>query len=360
MIMLAIDAMGGDDAPAFVVRGALKALSTTSDLNLTLYGDEKVIQSSLNDAIADKKFLRGTNKSTLSENRIKIVHTSDIVSSDMKPSDAVRKAKNSSMALAIDAANDGSVHGVVSAGNTGALMALSLLRMRTLQDVERPAIATVIPSTFEHESVVLDLGANAECSSQNLVQFGILGHVFAKAVLHKQNPKVALLNIGSENLKGNATVQKAHQYFLQHDLKLNYTGFVEGDAILNGKSDVIVTDGFSGNVALKTLEGTVSAIKQLAENEIKSSMLAKIGALFMLPKLKTLKKRLDPRRYNGALLIGLNGICVKSHGGADSVGFYYAIMNTYEIVKDNFLQEIKSHLEIYHNEQEADKQNEQS
>ena len=241
-----------------------------------------------------------------------------------KPSHVLRQGRNTSMRLAIDAVKDGRASAAVSAGNTGALMALAKFVLKTLPGIERPAIASLMP-TRRSETVVLDLGANTECDADNLVQFAVMGEVFARAVLGIAKPTVGLLNIGTEDVKGNDTLRDAAAALRSSPLAIEFRGFVEGTDLASGKVDVVVTDGFTGNVALKAAEGAVGLYAQFLREAFKSSLLSKLGYLLAKPALELLRRRLDPRRYNGAMFLGLNGIVVKSHGGTDAVGFANAI-----------------------------------
>lgn len=331
MITIALDAMGGDKAPALVVYGAQIALKEIPDLSLIFYGDETKLKTLVKEAALD-------------ESRIEIHHTEDVVTNDMKPSMALRKGRKSSMALSINAVKEGKANAVVSAGNTGALMALSLFGLRMLPGIDRPAIATVIAS-YQQDCLMLDLGANAECSTRNLVEFANMGHVYAQSIMGKENPTIGLLNIGEESGKGNKLIQDAHKTLQNKELGLNYYGFIEGDDITHGVVDIIVTDGFTGNIALKTLEGTLKTAKNIIVQEVKKSLLAKLGLFIAQKSLKKVYKRVDPRRYNGAWLLGVNGVCVKSHGGTDEFGFYNAIKHAYHTAQKDFLPKMRKHLE---------------
>ncbi|MCH8133555.1 MAG: phosphate acyltransferase PlsX [Myxococcales bacterium] len=240
------------------------------------------------------------------------------IESDAKPSVALRQGRNSSMRLAIQAVRDGTAQGVVSAGNTGALMAMSKIVLKTLPGIHRPALATIFP-TKRGETVVLDVGANAECTADNLVQFAVMGEVFARNVLGLENPSIGILNVGAENLKGNEAVKKASMMLQETSLPIKFHGFIEGDDIAQGTVDVVVADGFSGNIALKTAEGTARLYAEYLRRAFRSSTMAGLGYLLARRALKKLRARLDPRRYNGAVSLGLNGITVKSHGGSDAL-----------------------------------------
>jgi len=318
-ITLSVDAMGGDAAPAMTVEGVDLALDMLPGCRVLLFGDEARIRPLVE---------RGSSRMT---SRVEIRHTPDAVKSDDKPSVALRSGRNSSMRLAINAVADGEAQGVISAGNTGALMAMAKFVMKTLPGVDRPAIATFFP-TMRSESVMLDLGANVECDADNLVQFAVMGEVFARKVLGLEQPTIGLLNVGAEDLKGNQAVKGAAQVLQETHLPIRFYGFVEGDDIGAGTVDVIVTDGFTGNIALKTAEGTVKMFGHFLREALKSTMMSQIGAALAKPALNTFKQKVDPRRYNGAMFLGLNGICVKSHGGTDAFGFANAIKVAADLV----------------------------
>ncbi|MEK9723085.1 MAG: phosphate acyltransferase PlsX [Rhodospirillaceae bacterium] len=311
-LTLSVDAMGGDEAPDMVVEGVDFIAAQHPDIRFLLFGDEAKLAPLL------ERFADARRAS-------EIRHTPHVIKSDDKPATALRGGRESSMRLAINAVGTGEAEGVVSAGNTGALMAMAKFVLKTLPGIDRPAIATYFP-TQRGESVMLDLGANIECDADNLVQFAVMGEVFARNMLGLEEPSVGILNVGVEDLKGNDAVKGAH-HILQAGthLPIKFYGFVEGDDIGRGTVDVIVTDGFTGNVALKTAEGTSKLFGFTLRQALTSSLLAKIGALLAKPALTQLKMKMDPRRYNGAMFLGLNGICVKSHGGTDAVGFANAL-----------------------------------
>ena len=317
-ITLALDAMGGDNAPEIVIDGAALALVEMPSLRFIIYGDEQRVLPLL------KKHGNLHSKS-------KFIHTDDMVAAAEKPSVALRRGKNSSMRLAIDAVKSGEAEGVVSAGNTGALMAMSTIVLRTLKGISRPAIASIMPNKY-NDILMLDLGANIECSVSNLVEFSIMGDAFAKTILKKKSPKISLLNIGSEDMKGHEEIKNTATQLAKID-NINFVGFVEGDDILNSEIDVIVCDGFTGNIALKTIEGTAKFIFDHFSNAFRSSIFGKIGAFVALPALRPLKLKLDPRRYNGAMFLGLNGVVIKSHGGTDAFGFSHAIKEAYDLLR---------------------------
>ena len=332
-LTLSIDAMGGDKAPEMVVEGVDTALERLSGVRFLLFGDAPRLEALL------ERFPRARAAS-------EVRHAPDVVTNDAKPAQALRGGRETSMRLAINAVGDGEAAGIVSAGNTGALMAMAKFVLKTLPGIDRPAIATYFP-TQKGESVMLDLGANVECDAENLIQFAVMGEVFARNVLGLENPTVGILNVGQEDLKGNQAVKTASQALMNSDRPLRFHGFVEGDDIGAGTVDVIVTDGFTGNIALKTAEGTAKLFGHFLRQALTSSWRAKLGALLARPALTTFKMRVDPRRYNGAMFVGLNGICVKSHGGTDSLGFANAIHVAVELISNNFNDSIKEDYEQF-------------
>ena len=331
--------MGGDDAPAMVVEGVDLVLKKHPDVRFLLFGDEGQLSPLLD------QFPRVRDHS-------EIRHTDQVVANEEKAGIALRTGRQSSMRLAINAVGTGEADGVVSAGNTGALMAMAKFVLHMLPGISRPAIATYFP-TQSGESVMLDLGANVECDADNLVQFAVMGQVFARRVLGLEHPSVGLLNVGEEDLKGNQAVKNAAGILQDTDLPIRFHGFVEGDDIAAGTVDVIVTDGFTGNVALKTTEGMVRMFASFLKEALRSSLMARLGALLALPALKTFRNRFDPRRYNGAMLLGLNGICVKSHGGTDAFGFSNAINVAVEMISQGFNEQIKEDLTRLYPEQKV-------
>jgi glycerol-3-phosphate acyltransferase PlsX len=276
-----------------------------------------------------------------------IRHTDEAIKGEDKPSHALRKGRQSSMRLAIDAVRSGEAGGIVSAGNTGALMAIAKFVLRPLPGIDRPALASMLPSP-KGETVMLDLGANIECDADNLVQFAVMGADFAQAVLGRVPPRVGLLNVGSEELKGSDTIREAGERLRNmENPPFEYSGFVEGDDITRGVVDVVVTDGFTGNVALKTAEGVVGMYSSFLRAGFNSSWMSKLGYLMARNGLKILKDRLDPRKYNGAVFLGLNGVCVKSHGGTDAVGFANAIAVTIEMVSEGMVDRMGAHFKAF-------------
>jgi len=319
--------MGGDRAPEMVVRGANIALQRFPHIEFVLYGVESRIRPLL-------------MKLPKLDERSKVHHTDDVVTGDAKPSVALRTGRRSSMRLAIDAVADGEADSVVSAGNTGALMAMAKFALKMLPGIDRPAMASFFP-TQRGESVMLDLGANIECDADNLVQFALMGDVFARTVLGLLQPTVGLLNVGVEDLKGNDAVRGASARLRDAGSPIRFHGFVEGNDITAGTVDVVVTDGFTGNVAIKMGEGSARLFMDFLRSAFQYSLMARIGYLFAAGALKKLRERLDPRRYNGAVFLGLDGICVKSHGGSDALGFANAIGVAVDMKVNGFLDKIR-------------------
>jgi glycerol-3-phosphate acyltransferase PlsX len=310
-LTIALDAMGGDHAPGVILDGTELSRERHPGLRYLLFGDGNQLEA----ALAGRDKLKEC---------CSIVHAESVIDGSMKPSQALRKGRTSSMGLAIQAVADGTAHVAVSAGNTGALMALSKFILRTMPGIDRPALITLLPSK-RGESAMLDLGANVECSAENLVQFAVMGAAYARVVLGVSHPKVALLNIGTEELKGNEEVKQAAEELRATDLRFEFIGFAEGNHLGQGKADVYVTDGFTGNVALKTMEGTAMLITDLFRRAFRNSPLSMLGYLLARGGLRTLRAHLDPNTHNGGMLVGLNGLVVKSHGGANAAGIASAI-----------------------------------
>jgi glycerol-3-phosphate acyltransferase PlsX len=326
-LVISVDAMGGDSAPAMVVEGIERALDRHADARFLLFGRW----------IELAPLLRRCKRVAAAA---EVRDTLDVIGSGEKPSTALRAGRNSSMRLAIDAVAAGQAQAVVSAGNTGALMAMAKFVLKTLPGVDRPAIATVFP-TLRGRSVILDLGANVECGADNLVQFAVMGEVFARKVLHLEQPSVGILNVGEEDLKGSDSVKKAATILQATPLSIRFHGFVEGDDIARGAVDVFVTDGFTGNVALKTAEGTARLYTHFLRQALFSTLRARLGAWLASPALRRMRNQVDPRQHDGAMFLGLNGVCVKSHGGTDAVGFASAIRVAIELITDGVIEGIK-------------------
>ncbi len=327
---IAIDAMGGDGAPKIVFDGIAEFVKAhpTTDAKFLVFGPEDVITPFLTPALTSY---------------VTIKHSAEIVTGQTKPAAAVRMGRKTSMAMAIDAVNSGIADAVVSAGNTGAFMALSKIILKTFDGIDRPAIPALIPSD-KGCTLVLDLGANIDCSAENLVQFAVMGSVYMRKLMNIDNPSVGLLNVGSEDLKGNQVVQAAANFLRDHPL-VNFHGFVEGDDITKATVDVVVTDGFTGNIVLKAIEGTVRLFARQLKKSLSETVLSKLGALIAQPSLASFKRFVDPRLYNGAMFLGLRKIVIKSHGGTDGIGFATAIKVADELVKRNVIPDLQAGLE---------------
>lgn len=329
--IIAIDAMGGDFGPSVTIPAAAAALEKQNDLKFLIFGDEKIIKPFWDESPALK---------AASE----IHHTDIAISSHDKPSTALRKGKGSSMRLAIEAVKEGKADGVVSAGNTGALMVMSKLILKSLPGISRPAIASVMP-TQKGETLMLDLGANLECDAEILTQFALLGAVYANVVQGIKDPTVGLLNVGTEEMKGHGEIRAAAEVLSTVKFPGRYHGFIEGNDIAKGTVNVVVTDGFTGNVALKTAEGVAKLTKHFLTDAFKSSPMAIIGYLFSMGAIKKMKEKVDPRKYNGGMFLGVDGICVKSHGGSDAFATEHAILVTADLIRNNFNAQVAEEVE---------------
>ncbi len=323
--------MGGDFGPNTVIKAVSEASKLHPNVNFRLFGDKT---RALNEIAKDNSL-----------KNFEIIHTSEYIKSDDEPVNALRKLKRSSLRLAVNDVEEKKSHGLVSAGNTGALMAISKFVLKTIGGISRPAIAGIMP-TLKGEIVILDLGANLDCTDDNLVQFALMGEVFSKSLLGIKTPSIGILNVGSEEIKGNAVVKQTFEELEKLSSYINFHGFIEGNDINKGIVDVVVTDGFSGNIALKTAEGVAELIVSFLQVYFKSSLLAKLGYILSKPALNRFKARIDPRKYNGAVLLGLNGIVVKSHGRADSFGFSNAISAAISLIENNYNSEIKKKLDF--------------
>jgi len=324
-ITVAVDAMGGDHGAHVTVPAVLRFLKEQSDVKVVLVGQQEVLEAEL------KTHHAAPNS------RLVIRHASEIVGMDEAPQSAMKNKKDSSMRVAINLVKEGEAHACVSAGNTGALMATARFVLKMIPGVERPAIAKLLP-TMKGETCVLDLGANVDCTPQHLTQFAIMGSALMGALHHTDNPSVGLLNIGSEDIKGNEVVKLASEMLANSGL--NFYGNVEGNDIYKGTVDVVACDGFTGNVALKASEGLAKMLVSLLRDEFKRTWWTKLLALFALPVLSRFQKKMDPRRYNGASLVGLRGIVVKSHGGADQTAFYWALKQAVEEARSGVIERI--------------------
>ena len=324
--------MGGDNAPKIVVNGANIARKRHPDTEFILFGRESEVGPLLE------------SKPKLSE-VARLVHAETVVRSDERPAAAIRGGRQSSMRRAIDAVSKGEADAAVSAGNTGALMGMAKMALKTMPGISRPAIASYFP-TMRGETVMLDLGANVHCDARNLVDFTVMGTACARTLLGLPEPSYGLLNVGSEDIKGHEQLHEAASLLRNIPLPGRFEGFVEGDDIPKGSVDVVVTDGFTGNVALKTAEGTAKLVNEYIRRTFRSSLLAGLGYLLARPALNKLRRRIDPRRYNGAMLVGLNGIVVKSHGGTDALGFSNAISVAIDMVQHGFIEQIRSEAKL--------------
>ncbi len=330
-VTIALDAMGGDFGSSVVVPAAVLAASKNPDVDFILVGDEVEIHAALETA------------GVAGNNQLRVQHASQTVDMDELPSHALRNKKDSSMRVAINQIKEGNAHACVSAGNTGALMATSRFVLKMLPGINRPAICTALPSEKDH-TWMLDLGANVDCDAEHLLQFALMGTELAGAVDGNRNPTVGVLNIGEEEMKGNEQVKQAAQLISQSGL--NYAGYAEGDDIYKGNFDIIVCDGFIGNISLKTSEGVAKMIATFIKQEFTRNIFTKLAALIALPVLKAFRRRIDPRRYNGASLLGLRGIVIKSHGSADALSFdnaiKAAILSVREAVPDRISARLQS------------------
>lgn len=329
-LVISVDAMGGDNSPRVVVEGLAIAAKKNPDIRFLLFGDEAKVTPILDLFPELKKVCT-------------LKHAPEMVRNEDKPSQVIRN-RNTSMYMAIDAVRKGESQAVVSAGNTGALMAISKMVLKTITKIHRPAIVSIMP----HKSgkyVMLDLGANTECSAINLAEFALMGDILARHALGIAKPKVGLLNIGTEEMKGKEEIRQAAHMIKNSKMNFEFVGYVEPHEIPNGVADVIVADGFTGNIALKSTEGTARLMLRMIKDAIKKSWMAKIGLLFMLGVVLKIKKTMDPRLYNGAMFVGLNGLSVKSHGGTDALGFSVAVGNAAMLVRRNFVPTIREEIE---------------
>ncbi|HYT15092.1 MAG TPA: phosphate acyltransferase PlsX [Burkholderiales bacterium] len=325
-ITVAVDCMGGDHGPHVTVPAALNFLKSNPDVDVVLVG--------LRDAIEAELKARGAKPGP----RLRVHHASEVVLMDESPAVALRNKKDSSLRIAVELVKNGEAQACVSAGNTGALMAISRFVLKTLPGIDRPAIISALPTLRGSSTYVLDLGANVDCGPEHLLQFGIMGATLVAAVEHKDRPSVGLLNIGEEEIKGNEVVRRAAELLRESDL--NFIGNVEGDGIYKGEADVVVCDGFVGNVLLKTSEGLAQMVRSFLRQEFMRSVLTKFAGVVVMPVLYAFRKRVDPRRYNGATLLGLKGIVVKSHGSADIFSFERALERAMEEVRNEVLHRL--------------------
>ena len=333
---IAIDAMGGDVGVQMMVAGAALAHERHPHLRFLFVGDEAQIRAALNShaalhAISD------------------ILHTDIVVTGDDKPGQALRKARGSSMGRAIDAVKQGDAGGALSAGNTGALMAMAKVALRTMPGIDRPALSAMVPSLGANDVVMLDLGANTEVDARNLVQFAVMGAAYSRTALGVARPRVALLNIGTEDQKGTDEIREAAQMLREAtDLPLDFRGFIEGDKLSRGDVDVVVHDGFSGNIALKTIEGTARFVSDLLKRAFSSSIRSKVGFLISRPATELLRHHLDPNNHNGAVFLGLNGVVLKSHGSANEKGVANAVHVCANLVEQDIVAQVQEDLTNFH------------
>jgi len=328
MIRIAVDAMGGDNSPQKIIDGIELYNKKTENVFYKIFGDEDLIKPAI-------------NKKTINKNNYEIIHTKDKIKGEDSAFTAAKRGKNTSMWLAIESVKNNSSDIIVSAGNTGALLVIAKLNLKMIENIDKPALSGLWPSK-KGMSVVLDLGANVECSDKNLIDFAIMGSSLFKSLFPEDNPKVALLNIGSEEVKGNEIIKETYQKLNQIvNEDFEFKGFIEGSNIMDGNVNVIVADGFTGNIALKTAEGTANFISSELKSALKSSIFGKIGSLISVGSLKKFKKKLDPRLYNGAILLGLNSPVIKSHGGTDYIGFANSLSVCEKIVRNNLIDKIK-------------------
>ena len=330
LIKIAIDAMGGDNSPNKIINGVLHHHKSNKNVFYKIFGD----QNKINNLILNK----------INEEFYEIIHTTDVVKSTDSPLEGAKRGKNTSMWLAIDSVKKKEADIVVSAGNTGALLVVSKLNLKMIENIDKPALSALWPNK-KGMSVVLDLGANIECSSKNLLDFSIMGASLYTSLYPNEKPNVGLLNIGSEELKGNETIKETYQTL--NDKKsenYNFSGYIEGNHLMDGDVNVIVSDGFTGNVALKTAEGTANFITSELKKAMTGSFIGKISSLLNISNLNKFKKRLDPRLYNGAIFLGLDHPVVKSHGGTDYIGFSNSLDVCHRIVKGNLIEKIKQNI----------------
>ena len=330
LIKIAVDAMGGDGSPKKVIDGIIHNHQSNKENFFRIYGDKSKIEKILNKKIDNTYY--------------EVIDTKNIVKSTDSPLEAAKRGKNTSMWLSIESVKKKESDIVISAGNTGALLVIAKLNLKMIENIDKPALSALWPNK-KGMSVVLDLGANIECNSKNLIDFSIMGASLYKSLYPNENPNVALLNIGSEELKGNETIKETFQILNENVNKnFNFDGYIEGNELMNGKVNVIVSDGFTGNVALKTAEGTANFITSELKLALQCTILGKISSLLNFVNLKKFKKRLDPRLYNGAIFIGLDAPVVKSHGGTDYIGFSNSLDDCNRIVKGNLISKIKDNI----------------
>ena len=330
-IKIAVDAMGGENSPLKVISGIEIHSNISRDCFYNIFGDKNIIEPII-------------KKSKISNSQYKIIHTNNSIKDTDSPLTAAKKGKDTSMWLSIESVKNKSSDAIVSAGNTGALFVIAKLNLNMIEKIDKPALSALWPNK-NGMNIVLDLGANIECNEKNLVDFSFMGAALHKSLFDKEDSKVALLNIGSEELKGNNIIKNTYQ--LLNDKKNNlfeFKGYIEGNQIMDGKVNVIVTDGFTGNIALKTAEGTANFITAELKNAMTSSFIGKISSLLNINNLKKFKKKLDPRLYNGAILLGLDKPVIKSHGSTDKIGFANSLKVCEKIIKNQLIEKIKKNI----------------
>ena len=330
MIKIAVDAMGGDNSPKKIIDGIIHHNQLNKEVFYKIFGDKNKIAEII--------------RNRLNKDTFEIFHTEDVVKSTDSPLEGAKRGKNTSMWLAVESVKKKDADIVISAGNTGALLVISKLNLKMIENIDKPALSAMWPNK-KGMSVVLDLGANIECSSKNLLDFSIMGASLYTSLYPNDKPNVALLNIGSEELKGNETIKETYQ--ILNDKKTNsynFAGYIEGNHLMDGEVNVIVSDGFTGNVALKTAEGTANFITSELKTAMTGSLIGKISSFLNISNLRKFKKRLDPRLYNGAIFIGLDSPVVKSHGGIDYIGFSNSLDVCHRIVKGNLIEKIKQNI----------------
>jgi phosphate acyltransferase len=329
--VIAVDVMGGDEDPYAAIFGVRQLVTTHSNIHCILFGDEEKIRVII-DEIPDILPY------------ITIEHCVEVILSGDKPTVALRNSKGTSMRQALEAVQEKRAHAIVSSGNTGALMVIGRSVLKTLPGINRPAIAACVPTTSSNPVTLIDAGANAECNDESFVDFAIMGEAFAKAMFNLDKPRVGILNIGIEDIKGTEFIKKAMQNLRDNEHNFNFIGYVEGNNLSDGTVDVVVTDGFTGNVALKTIEGTAKLCQYYLKKTFNHSWLAKIGYLLLSRSLKHTFKKIDKRTYNGAMFVGLNGIVVKSHGSSDETAFYYALKSAVNLIQHDINVKIVAEL----------------
>ncbi|MCB2048764.1 MAG: phosphate acyltransferase PlsX [Novosphingobium sp.] len=330
---IAVDAMGGDEGVRVMIEGAALARRRHDRFKFLLVGDEKRIKAALD----NHPNMRGASE---------VLHAEDTIAGDEKPSQALRRAKTTSMGMAVEAVKSGDAGAAVSGGNTGALMAIAKIALRTMPGIDRPALAALLPTLGDNDLVMLDLGANTECDARNLVEFAVMGAAYSRVATGRAAPRVRLLNIGTEEIKGTDALQEAAAVLrrAEGDLALSFDGYAEADILGSGQFDVVVTDGFSGNIALKAVEGTAKFVADLLKRSFTSSLRSKFGFLISRPATELLRHHLDPNNHNGAVFLGLNGIVVKSHGGASAAGVANAVAVTARLLEEDVTERIKADL----------------